>query len=377
MARQGDDVYRRSFQEQMELIKLPSEGSAKKYMSTRSAYTPGGDFTKDKEFPSFHGSAFGGCVYGQAALAALRAQREVEAEEGRKPSGRLDIHTINGFFTRPGLMDKPFVYSATPLTTSRSFATMSISACHPTSSSVTDHFSPSTASLNSLQPTAFTALVSFKLPEGDSAGISIQEPSPQERFSSILSTRNPADWPPAPPVDVDGIVHLVGSDQAGTFPIVEMRKVDMTEYNETKPIHERRELILYRLWKPLPANEGDGPNAHIAAHAYVADRNGLLMAANHLGLGWNLGKAASLSYSFVVHVNASEAVMQGEGWWVQEASFPRAARGRGVIESKIWSSEGLHVATEYQDGLIKSWEDGSTKGIWKGGLADAEIESKL
>ncbi|KAK3994224.1 thioesterase-like superfamily-domain-containing protein [Cladorrhinum sp. PSN332] len=377
MARQGDDVYRLSFQEQMELIRLPSDGSAKKYMSTRSAYMPGSDFTKDKELPSFHKAAFGGCVYGQAALAALRAQRELEAEEGRKPSERLDIHTINGFFTRPGVADRPFIYSATPITSSRSFCTMSISAAHPTSSSVTDNFSPSTTSLNSLQPPAFTALMSFKLPEGDSAGISIQEPSPQERFKSILDSRNPADWAPAPPVDLDGVVSLVGSDQVGTFPIVEMRKVDMTEWNESRPVHERRELILYRLLKPLPANEGDGPNAHIVAHAYVADRNGLLMAANHLGLGWSLGRAASLSYSFVVHVNASEAVMEGEGWWVQEAWFPRAGKGRGIVECKIWSPEGVHVATEYQDGLIKGWEESDPKGVWKEGLGSAEVEAKL
>ncbi|KAK4227763.1 thioesterase-like superfamily-domain-containing protein [Podospora fimiseda] len=365
MARQGDDVYRLSFQEQMELIKLPSDSSAKKYMSTRSAYMPGSDFTKDKELPSFHKAAFGGCVYGQAALAALRAQRELEAEEGRKPSDRLDIHTINGFFTRPGVSDKPFIYSASPITSSRSFSTMSISASHPTSSSVTDHFSPSTTSLNSLQPPAFAALISFKLPEPDSAGISMQEPSPQQRFSSILSSRPPEDWPAAPPVDLEGVVSLVGDDQIGTFPIVEMKKVDMTFWNQDKPIYERRELILYRLLKPLSPTEGDGPNAHIAVHAYAADRNGLLMAANHLGLGWSLGRAASLSYSFVVHVNAAEAVLEGKGWWVQEVWFPRAARGRGIVECKIWSPEGVHVATEYQDGLIKGWEESDPKGVWK------------
>jgi acyl-CoA thioesterase len=57
----------------------------------------------------------------------------------------------------------------------------------------------------------------------------------------------------------------------------------------------------------------------------------------------------------VVHVNAEEAVMrEGEDqWWVQEMWFPRAAAGRGVVESKIWSPQGVHVATEYQDGLIQ------------------------
>jgi hypothetical protein len=55
-----------------------------------------------------------------------------------------------------------------------------------------------------------------------------------------------------------------------------------------------------------------------------------------------------------MHVNAEAAVMREEdGWWVQEAWFPRMAAGRGIVESKIWSPGGVHVATEYQDGLIQ------------------------
>ena len=41
------------------------------------------------------------------------------------------------------------------------------------------------------------------------------------------------------------------------------------------------------------------------------------------------------------------------GWWVQEAIFPRVEAGRAIIMSKIWSPEGIHVATEYQDGIIR------------------------
>ena len=159
------------------------------------------------------------------------------------------------------------------------------------------------------------------------------------------------------------MVEQAGIDQVGRFPVAEMRKVDMSLYNEGRPVHERRELLLYRLLKPLPSDGTDGwdANAHIAAHAYVADRNGLLMAGNHIGFGYSFARAASLSYSFVVHVNAEEAVMHehdgedGEGWWVQEVWFPRAGAGRGIVESKMWSPRGVHVATEYQDGLIQGF----------------------
>lgn len=123
----------------------------------------------------------------------------------------------------------------------------------------------------------------------------------------------------------------------------------MTAFNASKSLPERRELILYRLHKPLPPTD---TSAHILCHAFEADRNGLIMLGNHLGYGYSLGPVASLSYSFYVHVNAEEAVMEGDGWWVQEVYWPRTSAGRGMMESRIWSPKGVHVASGYQDGII-------------------------
>jgi acyl-CoA thioesterase len=128
-----------------------------------------------------------------------------------------------------------------------------------------------------------------------------------------------------------------------------MYKVDMSGFNKNKAIPDRRELIYYRLLKPLPKED---TNAHILCHAFEADRNSLFMLGNHLGYGHDLGIAASLSYSFYVHVNADEAVMEGDGWWMQEVSWPRFSAGRGAMESLIWSPQGKHVATGYQDGIV-------------------------
>jgi hypothetical protein len=268
--------------------------------------------------------------------------------------------TINGFFTRVGIPTRPFLYTVTPLTSSRTFSTLSVTAHQPSQPSTNpqgDHFPLADAALP-LSPPCFTALCSLKLPEPHSHGVSTQSAPPQQRFASILSSRAPEHWPPAPPVDIAAVVELVGADQPGKFPVATMRKVDMAAYNAGRPVHERRELLLYKLLRPLPA-DGDGgwdANAHVAAHAFVADRNGLLMAGNHVGFGHAFGRAASLSYSFVMHVNAEEAVMREEdGWWVQEVWFPRTGAGRGIVESKIWSPKGVHVATEYQDGLVQGW----------------------
>lgn len=171
--------------------------------------------------------------------------------------------------------------------------------------------------------------------------------SPQQRYAKILSSKPPTEWEPSPQLDVDAVRKLFPDAGHGAFPILDMYKVDMTAFNANKSLPERRELLLYRPLEPIPEQD---VNAHIVCHAFEADRNGLLMLANHLGYA-ELGKTTSLSYSFYIHVNAAEAVMKGDGWWIQEVQWPRVSAGRGLIESRIWSPEGIHVASGYQDGI--------------------------
>lgn len=181
------------------------------------------------------------------------------------------------------------MYEATPTTTSRTFSILSVTATQPSVPSTNpqrDHFPPEDASLPP-GPVAFAAQYSFKSAEPDSNGVAMQDDSPQKRFASILNKRQPQEWSPAPIVDIDAVKSIDGTDGVGIFPVVDMKKVDMTTFNEGKPVHERVELILYRLLKPLPSDGTDGfdANAHAVVHAFTVDRNGLLMAGNHLGFG--------------------------------------------------------------------------------------------
>ncbi|ETS79771.1 hypothetical protein PFICI_09624 [Pestalotiopsis fici W106-1] len=355
---------RLTFQEQLKLIELPSvayEGSlVKRFMSQRAAYVPGSDLPVTNGSTSgglqtfVHKAAYGGHVYSQAGLAASKTFAMTRGKTlGATASSSFGIHTIHGYFSEAGLSDRPFIYEVTVIAENRSFHNFLVKVRQPTRPSVGaegDHF-PLEDSEQTLGPVCFSALVSFR--PATASQVKVQSPSAQTRYAEILSLRPTWAWDPAPLVDIAGIIAaLETSKLVGTFPIVDMRKVDMTAFNEGKPLHERRELLLYRLLAPLPDAD---PDAHILAHAFEADRNGLLMIGNHVGLGFSYGRAASLSYSFVVHVNPSDAVMKfGEDeWWIQEAIFPRVEAGRGIIMSKIWSPGGIHVATEYQDGIIQ------------------------
>lgn len=74
----------------------------------------------------------------------------------------------------------------------------------------------------------------------------------------------------------------------------------------------------------------------------------------------------------VFHVDSRDLMFppdEGAGklgrWWVQEAWTPRSAQGRGVHESWIWSPDGTHVASTWQEGLVRQSEDG---GIFERGM---------
>lgn len=256
--------------------------------------------------------------------------------------------SIQGVFTNPGLPDRPFIFDVSKIHSNRSFASRLTNAYQPKQPSAQPKgpFPVSDAKLPR-DDICFSCITTFKRPFPGSDDIQEVLP-PQKRYEKILSSRLPADWEPSPQMDVDAVCFLFPDEGHGGFPILDMYKVDMTAFNADKPIPERRELILYRPLKPIPEEDVNG---HIVSHAFGADRNGLIMLANHLGYGFKLGKTASLSYSFYVHTNAEEAVMKDGGWWIQEVQWPRYSAGRGLLESRIWSPEGKHVASGYQDGM--------------------------
>lgn len=255
--------------------------------------------------------------YAQAPLAAARAiedeerRRDESAGPGSQPRGTLGIHSIQGVFTSPGLKDRPFVYDVSPIASGRSFSARLVNARQPQQPSGTPGgpFSVSDAD-QPLGGVCFSCITTFKrsAPTPDE----VQEPrSAQQHYADILAARAPGEWPVCPQTDIDLIRDLFPNAGPGAFPILDMRKVEMTAHNAGRPVPKRRKLVWYRLLEPLPR---DDVNAHIVCHAFEADRNGLIMLGNHLGYGYNIGKAASLSYSFYVHVNPDEAVMDPEGW---------------------------------------------------------------
>ncbi|KAH7035644.1 acyl-CoA thioesterase II [Microdochium trichocladiopsis] len=348
-----------------------NEGSTKRYMSVRPAWITGADLPFDRKDYGpgrpvpFNGTAtYGGHVYAQSGLVAAKCFEESQARSDEDaPKKQYGIHTVHGYFAEAGAADRPFIYEVQVLATNAGFHNLIVTVRQPTrpSTDLSRGVFPLEDSRLPLGPVCFTALVSFR-PAGVSQA-KLQEEPAQKRFHDILSSRPPPAWDPVPLSDIDSVNAQLPTPEVGTFPGLHMHKVDMREYNKGKPLHERRELLLYRLLAPLPQSAGS--SMHIMCHAFEADRNSLFMLGNHAGFGFDFGRAASLSYSFVVHVNPEDAVMKyGEDeWWIQEVCFPRLEAGRGIVMSKLWSPAGVHIATEYQDGIIRrQWREGERQG---------------
>lgn len=370
-------IPRKSFQEAMELTRLPNKSNTttQLYMSHCPAWKLGIDlpaFDRPDLLPGK--GAYGGVTLAQAALAAARA---LESEEKKNDgSGFLGLHvnlfsdplnqfftdgfsqSIQGVFTMASMIDRPFIHEVTPVQTGRSFATRMVTSRQPkeASSNPKGPFPLSDGQLP-LDDICYTSFTTFKRSTTSPANTQATE-SPQQRYRNILSTRAPDEWSHCPQVDIDLVREMFADEGPGGFPMLDMRKVEMMDFNKDRPISERRELLYYRPLKPIPK---DDLNGHIALHAYAADRNGLIMLGNHLGFGHCHGRASTLSYSFYMHTNAEGAVMDDNKWWIAEIQWPRASAGRGMMECRIWNPDGKHIASSYQDGIIEPIRERANK----------------
>jgi acyl-CoA thioesterase len=200
----------------------------------------------------------------------------------------------------------------------------------------------------------------------------------------VLEGKKPHDHPLAPAADAPWHYKLLKENPGmqDVFPGLEVRKVDMRPFNKNRPLMAYRQLQFYRMIAPPgKANGKENTNLHACAHLYASDRNSLFLISNALGVGERVKKMGSLSHSVVFHVGSKELLFcdaeerakraevtdsresqwseEDSTWFCQEAWTPRTEGGRGIHESKIWDSRGVHVASSWQDGLVRTWPEGS------------------
>ena len=260
--------------------------------------------------PTPHGRAFGGQVLGQALVAA-----GLTAPEGR------EIHSMHGYFVRPGESTLQMTFEAARLHDGRSFSTRRVQAYQNGS-------------------VLMSLIASFQEPDD---GVEHQQPF------DTAAIAQPEDLPTV----WDKYGHLAGGGRASWML---NRPFDFrhVESDVILRVAERtnRQLVWLRSRDAL---EG-GQLLHSAALAFASDYLLLEPVARRHGIPWATPglRAASLDHAMWFHRPFRVA-----DWLLYELESPTAQGGRGLAHGRFYDRSGSLVASVSQESMIRLPEEGS------------------
>ncbi|KAK5167511.1 uncharacterized protein LTR77_007210 [Saxophila tyrrhenica] len=304
--------------------------------------------------------SYGGHVYAQAAWAACQTVKDglllytlQSASAAFDDVGASELasfpdtfQNVIGHFHRPGSRTTPFVYTVKNISDGRSTATREVSVV------VQGEALP-----------CFTSTCSFKRLEDSLLDVQ-DKVDLWKQYEDTLRHKRPDDFEEVPGVDAPWYWQLrKETGRNDSFPGLDMRKVDQESYNKHRHPLERRGLIFYRPIGQLAAD----PNLHLCAHLYASDRNSLYIVANQMDVGDLYTQMSSLVHQTSFHGNM-EDLMFGPSetnhgpmddktppgkWFCKEDLTLRAASGRAMLHGRLWASNGAHIGTVTQDGMIR------------------------
>ncbi len=257
-----------------------------------------------------HGRVFGGQVLAQSLVAAERT-----INDDRAP------HSLHGYFLRPGDINQPITFSVDRLRDGRSFSTRRVQA------------------FQDGQP-IFSMIVSF---QDTDDGIDHQAPFP-------VGIPNPETLPSAASIMGDN-PHPVAQYWAKARPF-DMRHVGTPIYFEVDP---KQQVPYQAVWIKALGEMPADPALHRAALAYASDYSILESIYRAHGIAWTHPglKSASLDHAMWFHRQPKV-----DEWMLYVQESPSAQGGRGLALGKIFSRDGLLLATVAQEGMVRVPEFG-------------------
>jgi acyl-CoA thioesterase II len=243
---------------------------------------------------------FGGHVAGQSLVSAVRTVDD-----------RFQVHSLHGYFLRPGDAKAPTVFLVERLRDGGSFVTRRVNAIQH-------------------GETIFSMSASFQT---DQSGIEHQDAMPSA----------------PPPDDLPGFRSGGAFDDAGFAQFAEwdVRIVPQKKLARL-PGKASQQQVWFRHHDPMP----DDHVLHICALAYMSDLTLLGSAqVNHVEERKHL-MVASLDHAmwFMRPFRADE-------WLLYDQSSPSACGGRALTQGKIFTRTGEMVAAVMQEGLTRYQRD--------------------
>ena len=251
-----------------------------------------------------HGRVYGGQVLAQSIVAASRT---VEADRS--------IHSLHGYFLRAGDISLPVNYSVDVLRDGRSFSTRRVQG------------------FQSGEP-IFSMIASFQesdpgIEHQDGFPTDIEQPETLPSAAELMSS-NP---------------HPVAQYWANARPF-DMRHVGSPIYFDVKGKPVAHQAVWIKALGTLP----DDPIVHRAALAYASDYTILESIYRRHGIPWSHPglKSASLDHAMWFHRDG-----RADEWLLYVQESPSAQGGRGLALGRIFSRDGLLLATVAQEGMVR------------------------
>ena len=256
-----------------------------------------------------HGRVFGGQVLAQCVMAAGTTVRDVNDGDGPRP-----IHSLHGYFMRPGDDTLPIRFAVEEMRDGNSFSTRRVHAVQKGA--------PIMSMVCSFQERA--------------GGLDHQDPMPQV-------------------AGPDGLTSLAdafrGIDHPGARHIAESRPIELRPVESNMFLDAGAEPVATNhVWMRAVERLPDDPLLHAAVLAYSSDYSLLEPVLRRHGLVWTDRRlrVASLDHSMWFHRDA-----RVDDWLLYAQQSPSAVSGRGLSIGEIFSQDGTLVATTAQEGMVR------------------------
>ncbi len=257
---------------------------------------------------------FGGQVLGQALTAALRTVED-------RP-----VHSLHGYFLRPGDPKIPILYDVDRIRDGRSFTTRRVVAIQHGRA-------------------IFNLAASFQVPE---VGLEHQEAFPD--------VPGPEELPDEAELRARGIDRIKPEwrDHFLRKRAIELRPVDPVDEFEPQKA-EPRHSVWFRTSGPMP----DDPALHSCVLAYASDMTLLDTSVRPHAIPWTHPRfqSASLDHAMWFH-----RPFRTDEWLLYHQDSPSASGGRGFNRGNVFTRDGRLVASCTQEGLIRLHPGGDPDG---------------
>jgi acyl-CoA thioesterase-2 len=274
----------------LDLMSLPSAQSREDQFEGPSQWMP-------------HGRVFGGQVLAQSLVAASRTVSDRQ------------VHSLHGYFLRPGDINLPIRYSVDRLRDGRSFSTRRVQAYQK-------------------EEPIFSMIASFQ----------VHDPGLEHQDEFPVDIPDPETLPSAADLMGDN-PHPVAQYWSKARPF-DMRHVPSPIYFKVEGEPVAHQAVWIRSLGPMP----DSQELHTAALAYASDYSILESIYRRHGIAWSHPglKSASLDHAMWFHRPA-----RVDQWMLYVQESPSAQGGRGLALGRIFSSTGELLATVAQEGMVR------------------------